>query len=517
MAGNQQGRLGKSPGEAVKSPVIVSSISNIALTGLPIISGVQLVEGDRVLVKDQSDSTQNGIYCAFVGNWDRAKDWNKSDDVINGQLVVDSNSGQVYRTSFTGDFSINVTKVSFFETITGEYVRKFNTLSDAIGDTSLMLGDTIDTKERTTSNAGGGLWDAVLASSVTISPGSPVNGGVVQCSGVVSLALVLRLPNSDPRAWGAVGDGSTLDDGAFTDIESLGSEFIIDLNGLTYAVSSIPSLKSYTNGFFKVGSLTSPSYGLRYNGKIELAGMQPARLNETTLRMQPGYCSDGATTPTTTIIVDSRIDMDLTTVGLNGMDVGSGVVGEDYFVYAIKNISTAESGFVLSKEISTTLVTLPAGFTRLRKLPFGFVWLAADGPIPAGIPPFHLAGWPDAKIEYTDMDDNAPWEVLPNNTDDGTSPTLTAFSCAGLVPDNARQVLFHCELESLGSAGAAHLRTSGSGGNGKPVGFVSDTVGNKSYGEFTMRVTSTRNISYKTEPGTKLTVRVAGYSMTEQS
>ena len=87
MASKQTSRLGKAPEEGVKAPVVVSTIAEITLEGLPLISGVQLVEGDRVLVKDQVDKTTNGIYCAFIGSWNRATDWNKSNDVINGQPV----------------------------------------------------------------------------------------------------------------------------------------------------------------------------------------------------------------------------------------------------------------------------------------------------------------------------------------------------------------------------------------------------------------------------------------------
>lgn len=145
MTSKQTTRLGKSPEEGIKAPVVVASIANLPLTGLPVISGVQLVEGDRVLVKDQTDATQNGIYCAFVGNWDRANDWNKSNDVVNGQLVLDSNSGQLYRASFSGDFSINVTEVNFY------IVQSFNskddvTLISALLDDTYQIGDVVRIK-----------------------------------------------------------------------------------------------------------------------------------------------------------------------------------------------------------------------------------------------------------------------------------------------------------------------------------------------------------------------------------
>lgn len=48
--------------------------SNITLSGLQTIDGVSLNAGDRVLVKDQSDPTTNGIYTVAAGAWTRASD-----------------------------------------------------------------------------------------------------------------------------------------------------------------------------------------------------------------------------------------------------------------------------------------------------------------------------------------------------------------------------------------------------------------------------------------------------------
>lgn len=113
MASKQTTRLGKAPEEGIKAPVIVVSLDDISLSGLPIISGIQLVEGDRVLVKGQFDQTENGIYNAAVGTWDRSTDWNKNNDVINGQLVVDSNNKNIWITCIPDDFDMNVSIVTF--------------------------------------------------------------------------------------------------------------------------------------------------------------------------------------------------------------------------------------------------------------------------------------------------------------------------------------------------------------------------------------------------------------------
>lgn len=57
-----------------KQSVRVATTVNIALTGLQTIDGVVLAAGDRVLVKDQAASKDNGIYVAVVGAWARAAD-----------------------------------------------------------------------------------------------------------------------------------------------------------------------------------------------------------------------------------------------------------------------------------------------------------------------------------------------------------------------------------------------------------------------------------------------------------
>lgn len=57
-----------------KDPVRVATTSDISLSGIQEVDGISLSEGDRVLVKDQSDKSENGIYVASEGVWRRASD-----------------------------------------------------------------------------------------------------------------------------------------------------------------------------------------------------------------------------------------------------------------------------------------------------------------------------------------------------------------------------------------------------------------------------------------------------------
>jgi hypothetical protein len=70
-----------------KNSVRVATTAAIVLTGPQSVDGVAVVAGDRVLVKNQADGTQNGIYVAAVGAWSRAADADASIEVTPGLLV----------------------------------------------------------------------------------------------------------------------------------------------------------------------------------------------------------------------------------------------------------------------------------------------------------------------------------------------------------------------------------------------------------------------------------------------
>jgi len=54
--------------------VRLASTGNLALIGLPVLDGVQVFPGDRILVKDQAAPAENGIYVAHPAGWIRAPD-----------------------------------------------------------------------------------------------------------------------------------------------------------------------------------------------------------------------------------------------------------------------------------------------------------------------------------------------------------------------------------------------------------------------------------------------------------
>jgi len=71
----------------VKMSVRAASTANLTLSGEQIIDGVSCVAGDRVLVKDQTDASENGIYVVASGSWNRAADADTSAKVTGGMFT----------------------------------------------------------------------------------------------------------------------------------------------------------------------------------------------------------------------------------------------------------------------------------------------------------------------------------------------------------------------------------------------------------------------------------------------
>lgn len=72
---------------AIKPPCRVATTANITLSGEQTIDTVSVVSGDRVLVKDQSTTSENGIYIADTSTWERAPDCDATGDLEEGTLI----------------------------------------------------------------------------------------------------------------------------------------------------------------------------------------------------------------------------------------------------------------------------------------------------------------------------------------------------------------------------------------------------------------------------------------------
>lgn len=75
---------------AIKAPckTVSEGDGNILLQGEQTIGGIAVVTGDRVLLIEQTDPIENGIYNVNTGSWARAADWDGNRDITKGTLVT---------------------------------------------------------------------------------------------------------------------------------------------------------------------------------------------------------------------------------------------------------------------------------------------------------------------------------------------------------------------------------------------------------------------------------------------
>lgn len=100
-----------------KNSVRVATTGDIVLSGAQSVDGVDLVAGNRVLVKNQAAGAQNGIYVVANGAWVRAADADASIEVTPGMLVpVEegvANGDSVWKLLTNAPITLGTTALSF--------------------------------------------------------------------------------------------------------------------------------------------------------------------------------------------------------------------------------------------------------------------------------------------------------------------------------------------------------------------------------------------------------------------
>ncbi len=105
-----------------KAPVRAASVANVdettELENGDTLDGVTLATDDRVLLKDQTDASENGIYVVVVsGAASRSDDMSADGDLIQGVLISvaegTNNAASVYMLTTAGPFTIDTTNLTF--------------------------------------------------------------------------------------------------------------------------------------------------------------------------------------------------------------------------------------------------------------------------------------------------------------------------------------------------------------------------------------------------------------------
>lgn len=140
----------------VKASVRVATTADITLSSTQTIDGVSLSVGDRVLVKNQSTASENGIWVVASSTWSRATDADSDAEVTSGLFTfveegtVNADSGWVLTTN--NPITVGTTGLTFAQfsgagqVTAGAGLTKSGNTIDAVGTTDRITvnADSID-------------------------------------------------------------------------------------------------------------------------------------------------------------------------------------------------------------------------------------------------------------------------------------------------------------------------------------------------------------------------------------
>jgi phage-related tail fiber protein len=211
----------------VKASVRAATTANITLSGTQTIDGVAVIAGDRVLVKDQSTASTNGIYVVAAGAWSRSTDADTDAEVHAGMFTfveegtVNADSGWVLSTNnpiVVGSTSLTFAQFSGAGQITaGAGLTKTGNTIDAVGtsDRITVNADSIDiastyvgqTSITTLGTITTGTWNGTTIAVANGGTGATTLTGVLKGNG--TSAFTAAVDGTDYLSPNATIDGGT--------------------------------------------------------------------------------------------------------------------------------------------------------------------------------------------------------------------------------------------------------------------------------------------------------------------
>lgn len=101
-----------------KHSVKAASTANLTLSGTQTVDGISLIAGDRVLVKNQTTTSQNGIYVVSASAWSRSTDTQTWLELVSAFTFVEQGTSQAdtsWVCSVDQGGTLNTTAVAWFQ------------------------------------------------------------------------------------------------------------------------------------------------------------------------------------------------------------------------------------------------------------------------------------------------------------------------------------------------------------------------------------------------------------------
>jgi len=112
------------PSSNFKKSVKAATTANITLSAPQTIDGISCVAGDRVLVKNQTTASQNGIYVVNAAAWTRPVDADASDEIASAVVAVDQgtvNGGTLFTNYFKATDVVGTTAMPWYNVVDTSY------------------------------------------------------------------------------------------------------------------------------------------------------------------------------------------------------------------------------------------------------------------------------------------------------------------------------------------------------------------------------------------------------------
>lgn len=236
-------RDGLTTSVAVKAPCRVATTAAITLSGVQTIDGVACVAGDRVLVKDQSNAVDNGIWVVGTGSWSRALDFDGTYDSVQGTICKiisgDTNGASIAEVTTSDPIVIGSSEIA--------YQLSIGILAGGVSSYARTLLDDVDAATARTTLGIGSSSSSNKYKNLQLSSDGITYG-------------FRRSPFYDPYQYGAVGDGVTDDTAALNAcIAAAVANEGIQASAKGYGTVIIPP------GFFATSGITI-SYGITILG-----------------------------------------------------------------------------------------------------------------------------------------------------------------------------------------------------------------------------------------------------------
>ena len=138
-----------------KDAARAATTANLTLSGTQTVDGVSLVAGDRILVKNQTTQSENGIYDVAAGAWTRSSDADTWDALVSAFIFVsegtdNADNGYVMTADAGGTIGVTAVTWSQFsgagQITAGAGLTKNGNVIDAVGTANRILvnADDID-------------------------------------------------------------------------------------------------------------------------------------------------------------------------------------------------------------------------------------------------------------------------------------------------------------------------------------------------------------------------------------